>query len=46
MLYVIAAYLAVIALFAGYGWTLWARQRAIADLAEAAQHAEGGGASR
>jgi hypothetical protein len=35
MAYVVAAYLVVAGLFAGYVWTLAARQRMIADMAEA-----------
>ncbi len=38
--YVAAAYLLVVALFVGYGLTLIARQRTIADLADAARHQE------
>ena len=34
--FVVAAYLIVSALFAGYVWTLLARQRVIAEMAEAA----------
>jgi hypothetical protein len=34
--FVAAAYLVVAALFAGYVWTLVARQRVIADMADAA----------
>jgi hypothetical protein len=40
--YVIAAYLAVTALFAAYVWSLVARQRTIAELAEAAGDADRG----
>ena len=46
MWYVIAAYLAVTALFAAYVWTLVARQRTIAELAEATGETEGRGVSR
>lgn len=34
--YVVAAYLLVAVVFAGYVRTLWGRQRVIADMAEAA----------
>jgi hypothetical protein len=34
--YVVAAYLVIVALFAGYAITLAGRQRTIADLADAA----------
>lgn len=46
MSYVIAAYLVVAALFAGYVWTLLARQRVIAELAEATDGADGAAVSR
>lgn len=41
MAFVVAAYLITAALFAGYALTLAARQRVIADLAEAAADAAG-----
>ena len=45
MWYVIAAYIAVTALFACYIWTLVVRQRTIAELAEAAGEPKAGGVS-